>query len=128
MRNLTTSEIIGGLFIGAVLFLILTRKSESQQFNDLRQSNVGINNWKSLDYVEDFDEFNSRLIQSLKPVIKSETQNVEQVSKEVEQTSKEVEQTSNNETEYKNKEVWKIGRNQDGDIETIEVERNAKVS
>ena len=121
MRELTTSEIIGGLFIGAVLLFILTKKDESRQLNDLRQSNVGINNWKSLDYVQDFDEFNSRLTQSVKPVIQSETQNVEQIPQKVEQ------KVSSTATEYKNEEKWKIMRDTNGDISEISVSRDAKV-
>ena len=120
MRELTTSEIIGGLFIGAVLLLILTKKNERQQISDLRQSNVGINNWKSLDYVQDFDDVYSKMIQ---PVAIDQL-----VEQNVENTEQKVEQIDNNSTQYKNKEVWKIARNQDGDIETIEVERNARVT
>lgn len=126
MRELTTSEIIGGLFIGAVLLFILTKKNESQQISDLRQSNVGINNWKSLDYVQDFDEFNSRLTQSVKPAIQSETQNVDKISQNVEQ--KVVEQIPDNSTAYKNEEKWKIMRDDNGDISEISVSRDARVS
>ena len=121
MRELTTTEIIGGLFIGAILLFILTKKDESQQISDLRQNNVGINNWKSLDYVQDFDEFNSRLTQSVKPVIQSEMQNVEQVPQKVEQ------KVSSTATEYKNEEKWKIMRDTNGDISEISVSRDAKV-
>ena len=121
MRELTTTEIIGGLFIGAILLFILTKKDESQQISDLRQNNVGINNWKSLDYVQDFDEFNSRLTQSVKPVIQSETQNVEQIPQKVEQ------KVSSTATEYKNEEKWKIMRDTNGDISEISVSRDAKV-
>jgi hypothetical protein len=129
MRNLTTSEIIGGLFIGAVLFLIFTKKNE-EQLNDLQQNritHIGVNNWKSLDYVQDFDEFNSRLTQSVKPIIQSSTQIVEQVPKEVEQISGN-ENNENNGTEYKNNETWKIMRDDNGDIAEISVSRDARVS
>jgi hypothetical protein len=126
MRELTTSEIIGGLFIGGVLLWLFTRKSEDRQLNDLRQSNVGINSWKSLNYVQDFDEFNSKLTQSVKPIIQSEMQKVEQIPKEVEQ--KIIEQIPDNSTAYKNEEKWKIMRDANGDIAEISVSRDARVT
>jgi nitrogen regulatory protein PII-like uncharacterized protein len=126
MRNLTTSEIIGGLFIGAVLLLILTRKDESQQISDLRQSQVGIYGWKPLDSIQNFDDFNLKMTQSSQPVIQSETQNADQISQSVEQ--KAVEQIPDNSTAYKNEEKWKIIRDDNGDIAEISVSRDAKVT
>ena len=126
MRNLTTSEIIGGLFIGAVLLLILTRKDESQQISDLRQSQVGIYGWKPLDSIQNFDDFNLKMTQSSQPVIQSETQNADQISQSVEQ--KVVEQIPDNSTAYKNEEKWKIIRDDNGDIAEISVSRDAKVT
>ena len=118
MRDLTTSEIIGGLFIGGILLWIFTRRNNDMQ-TQMQQSQIGVQNWKSLD-IPDFDDVYSKMTQ---PVTASQP-----VKQNVENTEQKVEQTDNNSTQYKNKEVWKIARNQDGDIETIEVERNAKVT
>jgi hypothetical protein len=118
MEEIKTSDIIKGLIIGGILLWIFTRKNDMSMQNmqqNSQQTQIGINNWKSLDYVQDFDEFNSRLTQ---PATVHNVENIEQ----------KVEQIDDNSTQYKNKEVWKIGRNTDGDIETIEVERNAKVT
>jgi predicted transglutaminase-like cysteine proteinase len=129
MKDGDTPYILG-LIIAAALFLILRRNNESQSINDLQQSGIGINNWKSLNYVQDFDEFNSRLTQSIKPVAVSQSveQNVEQDLQIVEQKVDHIEQIDDNSTQYKNKEVWKIARNQDGDIEEISVSRDARVT
>jgi hypothetical protein len=127
MRELTTSEIIGGLFIGAVLFLILRRNNDTQ--TQIQQSGIGINNWKSLNYVPTFEDVYSKMIQ---PVAVSQPveQNVEQGSQIAEQKveQKVVDQIDDNSTQYKNKEVWKIMRDDNGDIAEISVSRDARVT
>ena len=117
MENSKTPYIIGLIIGVAALFLIFRRNNDMQM--QMQQSQIGVQNWKSLD-IPNFDDVYSKMIQ---PVAVSQS-----VEQNVENTEQKVEQIDNNSTQYKNKEVWKIARNQDGDIETIEVERNAKVS
>jgi hypothetical protein len=119
------ADILKGLIIGAVLLLIFTKKNEEQQLDDLRQSQIGIHGWKPLDQIQNFDDLMIGKT-TFQPVVQSAVNSQSQQIVDI--VPKEIELSSNDETEYKNKEIWKIARNQDGDIETIEVERNAKVS
>jgi hypothetical protein len=131
MVEIKMSDIIKGLAIGGILLLLVTRKSDIQPNNGLQQSGqieqreqiqIGIYGWKPLDHIQNFDDFNLKITQTtVQPVAESIEQSVEQ------QDSQISEQTSNVATEYGNKETWKILRNVDGDIETIEVERSARV-
>ena len=118
MKDDKTPYIIAGLIIGAAaLFLIFRRNNDMQ--TQMKQSQIGVQNWKSLDNVPNFDDVYSKMIQPVSQVVE---QNI------VERVPKEVEQIDSNSTQYKNKEVWKIERDNNGDIAEISVSRDARVT
>ena len=150
MREFTMSDIIKGLAIGGIIIWLATRKSDAQPNDCLQQSGqigqreqiqIGIHNWRPLDQIQNFEDFNSKIIQPAIQHVKQDIQveqpvsqiaqqdlQVEQpVSQIAQQDSQITEQVPNIATEYNNRETWKILRNSDGDIEKIEVERSARI-
>lgn len=120
------ADIIKGLIIGGILLWIITRRNDMSMQNmqqNLQQSHIGIYGWKPLNNIQDFDEFNSRLTQS---VVQPIVQNAEYA--DVEQKVANVEQTDISSTAYKNEEKWKFMRDDNGDISEISVSRDAKVT
>ena len=125
MKDSDTPYIVVGLIIGvAALFLIFRRNNDMQ--TQMKQSRIGINNWKTLDNVPKFEDVYSKMIQpvAISQPVEQDLQVVEQGSQKVDH----IEQIDNNSTQYKNKEVWKIERDNNGDIAEISVSRDARVT